>query len=596
MSRSLVNFRVDDIPLLYSLVRTLGVAAAIDGQKSVHGNWSGVSAGQIVELWLCYILSESDHRLQCVEAWAETNLAFLQVLCGNPLLQSSDFTDDRLGYLLGYLGDCSTWRGIESRINENSLCIYRFGCPDALPTIRLDAAPMQSYGEVTPGGLLQYGYSKQHADLPQFKLKLATLDNALNHFAYPITHLTVSGNKSDDELYVDLIKQVKVVLGGIANYSTGNLYVGDSKFGALASRAYVAKLADYYLMPLSLVQLSKATRQKLIKARDKSTYVRVEKRENKENKENEENILVAEGFEINEVLNYDLDGVPQTWTERRLFVHSKAYAKSQEHAFDTRLDKIITAIEALSKRGKGKKVLTTKAEYQEAIDNLLKNNDLEDFLTTEITVTEKKKTLRAYGKKPQRTQVTLSFSIKVSKVQAAIADHKLLLGWQVYATNVPADLLSFENCVWKYRHQSNIESRFDDLRNKVAPLLPIFLQKEERIKGLVNVLLLALKVCAILEYKIAQKLQEKGEKLYNLYEGNPKRGTHRPSAKKVLNAFKGISLSLIFVDYKLQFAVMSDLEPVQKKILKLLFEDAPIYKQIAENMQIFFLENFFSET
>ena len=123
---------------------------------------------------------------------------------------------------------------------------------------------MQSYGEVSSGGLLQYGYSKHHADLPQFKVKLATLDNALNHFAYPITHLTVSGNKSDDELYVDLIKQIKVVLAGIPNYSTGNLYVGDSKFGALASRAYVVKLADYYLMPLSLVQLSKAEYQQAI--------------------------------------------------------------------------------------------------------------------------------------------------------------------------------------------------------------------------------------------------------------------------------------------------------------------------------------------
>ena len=77
MSRSLVNFRVDDIPLLYSLVRDLGVQGVINGQKSVHGNWSGVSAGQIVELWLCYILSESDHRLQGVEAWAETNDAKL---------------------------------------------------------------------------------------------------------------------------------------------------------------------------------------------------------------------------------------------------------------------------------------------------------------------------------------------------------------------------------------------------------------------------------------------------------------------------------------------------------------------------------------
>ena len=590
MKKSLVNYRVDDLPILYGFMGILGIKEAIDGGKTQHGNWSGVSAGEIVSLWLCYIISESDHRLQSVEAWAEANLDFLRVLCGNKLLQSSDFTDDRLGYLLGYLGNETVWQGVEVKINEKSLGIYRFENSEGLSTIRLDAAPMQSYGKSEPGGLLQYGYSKQHADLPQFKIKLATLDNELNHFAYPITHLTVSGNKSDDELYLEIIKQSKVVLGSIPTYEKYNLYVGDSKFGAIANRAYVSKSEDYYLMPLSLVQLSKTERQKLIKTSDKSTYQRVEKTEDGET------ILVAEGFELTQVLDYEVDGEVHQWTERRLFVQSEAYAKSQRQAFDARVEKTITALEELGKRGQGKKVLTSSVECQAAIDNLLKQKDLEGFLTTEITVEEVKKECRAYGGKPERTEITLNFSVKAYKSEALIAEHKLLLGWQVYATNVPLELLSFENCVWKYRHQSNIESRFDDLRNKLAPLLPVFLQKDERIKGLVNLLLLALKLCAVLEYKIAQKLQENQELLYNVYEGNPKRGTNRPSSKRILNAFKGVSLSLIFVDYKLQLAIMSDLEPVQRKILELLNLDLDIYTKLEENIQIFFSQNFFSET
>ena len=570
MKRNLINLRVDDLPLLYSLVSSLGIQSSIDNQRREHGNWSGVSAGQIVELWLCYILSESDHRLQNVESWAESHLYLLRVLCGNDSLQSSDFTDDRLGYLLGYFGKDIVWQGVEEKINENSLEVYRFDSPEEMATIRLDAAPMQSYGKVASDGLLQYGYSKQHADLPQFKLKLATLDNELNHFAYPITHLTVSGNKSDDELYVDVIKRSKDVLKRITRYEKGNLYVGDSKFGAIASRAYVVESEDYYLMPLSLVQSSKTERQTLIKTSDKSLYEHVEKAEKEVKGKKGGKILVAEGFETTQELYYKIEDKVQVWTERRLFVRSEAYAKSQCHGFDNRLEKAKVAIEALSNRGQGKKVFKSEQDCQEAIDNLLKNNDLADFLTTEITVIEEKKELRAYGKKPARTKVTRHFSIKVSQIDTAIEDHKQLLGWQVYATNVPLALLSFENCVWKYRHQSNIESRFDDLRNKVAPLLPVFLQKEARIKGLVNLLLLALKVCAVLEYKIAQVLQQNDEQLYDVYEGNPKRATNRPSAKRLLNAFNGISIALIFDNYKLQFAVMTDLEPVQRKILNLL--------------------------
>jgi len=169
------------------------------------------------------------------------------------------------------------------------------------------------------------------------------------------------------------------------------------------------------------------------------------------------------------------------------------------------------------------------------------------------------------------------------------------LGWQVYATNTPADLLDFESCIWKYLYQSNIESRFDDLRNKVAPLLPAFLHSDERIKGLVNVLMLALKVCSAIEYQTAKKLQENKEELKGIFEGNPKRGTDRPSATRLFNAFEGISISLIFQEQKLQLALMTKLEPVQLKILNLLGSKSDIYENLSGKIQMFFSDIDFSE-
>jgi len=32
----------------------------------VHGNWQGLGMGEIVVVWLAYILSEGDHRLNSV--------------------------------------------------------------------------------------------------------------------------------------------------------------------------------------------------------------------------------------------------------------------------------------------------------------------------------------------------------------------------------------------------------------------------------------------------------------------------------------------------------------------------------------------------
>jgi transposase len=590
MDRNLVSIRLDELPLLHHIIKDLGIKRSIDGVLGCHGNWTGISIGSIMELWLCYILSECDHRLVHVEDWAESRLDLLRVLIEDKTLSNLDFTDDKLGLVLEKLSNSTTWSSIEREINKNSLSIYRFGETSGMATFRLDSAPMQSYGEVKEGGLLQHGYHKHHANLPQFKVKLSTLDNELTHFAYPVTHLTVNGNTSDDELYIPIIKQSKAVLNGISGYEKENLYVGDSKFGSIENRGYVVHGEDYYLTPLSFVQLSQKDRGKLIKSRDKSTYISVLR------VEGDETVKLGEGFEVEQALEYDLDGQKISWTERRLFVHGTAYAKSQEQSFEKRLSNVLAQIADLPTRKKGKKKLTSEEEYQEAIDKLLKDNSLEGFLETKIQRTETTKSLRAYADKPARTKVESTFSIEISKNEGLINEHKSLLGWQIYATNAPEKLLSFEKCVLKYRHQSNIEGDFDKLRNKVAHLVPIYLQKDERIKGLVNILLLALKVCAVLEYKMAEALHQNDEELHQIYEGNPKRGSKRPSSKRICKAFDGISIALIFVNYTLQFAIMTDLEPVQTKILKLLNIEKDIYTFLIDKFQIFFSQNNISET
>ncbi len=130
----------------------------------------------------------------------------------------------------------------------------------------------------------------------------------------------------------------------------------------------------------------------------------------------------------------------------------------------------------------------------------------------------------------------------------------------------------------------------------MAPLLPIFLQKDNRIKGLVNTLLLALKVCSVIEYKIAKALQDQEEALEGLYEGNPKRKTNKPSAKRICRVFEGISIALIFANKKLMFAVMTELQPIHVKILKLLDIDPDVYRNLATNIQMFFSHNQVTET
>lgn len=594
--QELISLRVDDVALIYTVVKSMGVAEAVNDHYMIHGNWKGISPGAVPEIWLCYILSTCDHRLCTVEQWVEERVEVLRALSGLENLSSLDFTDDKLRFLLKVFARDEDWSKTEGVINRNGLSVYRLVPPSgtpSLPVVRLDAAPMQGYGTSVEGGLLQYGYHKQHAALPQFKVKLCVLDNEVNNFAYPITHLTVPGNVADDVLYQEIISKSKAVLSEVEEYAAGNLFLGDKKFGSLSNRIFVVSQKDYYLMPLSYVQLSRADRQNTITASDAARYESVYRRV--ETAQGEKSELVAYGFETQTRQTGTIDEAEHIWTQRELYVYSISHAKAQHAALDGRLNKALQQIEALNESKKGKRVLKTEGEYREAADNILKTNKVENLIECDIKVSETIKKIRAYGERPARTETELSFTIDCSLMPERIEERKKLTGWQVYATNVPKDLLSFEACVWKYRYQSNIESRFDDLRNKVAPLLPVYLHTDEGIKGLVNILLLALKVCSVIEYKIAKQLQDNKEELKNIYEGNPKRGTNRPSAKRVFNAFNGVSISLVFRDNRLQLALMTRLEPVQLKILELLGIPIEVYTQLTDKIQMFFTPNNFSE-
>lgn len=64
--------------------------------------------------WLSYILSESDHRLNQVQGWAEQRLEVLAGSLGAEV-RSLDFADDRLARGLELLSDDEAWKTLRRR-------------------------------------------------------------------------------------------------------------------------------------------------------------------------------------------------------------------------------------------------------------------------------------------------------------------------------------------------------------------------------------------------------------------------------------------------------------------------------------------------
>ena len=109
--------------------------------------------------------------------------------------------------------------------------------------IRCDATTVSGDHEVTEGGLLQFGHSKDDPTRPQIKVMMGSLDP----LGMPLATDVLSGERADDGLYIPIIERIEAGLS-----QTGLLFVGDCKMSALDTRAYLARHQDWYLSPLPL--------------------------------------------------------------------------------------------------------------------------------------------------------------------------------------------------------------------------------------------------------------------------------------------------------------------------------------------------------
>jgi len=568
-------YRIDDVPLIYAQLQEMKLQELIDQSIPTHGNWQGISLGNVLVIWLSYLISEGDHRLSPVESWVFQNLLWLQSLTGLSNLTSKDLTDDRLEQALDYLSEDSNWSSFASVFEANTLSIYDLDSE----TIRLDAAPMQGHHRIKPEGLFQKGYHKQHANLGQFKIMLASLDNKVNQFGYPLFHKVFSGEKADDILYYPVLKDCNDLFKGQGDH-TGKLIVGDSKMGSKFLRHSITEMGHSYLVPLSKVQLSNEKRKELINNSLSDEFEQVYKNDK----------LVAKGFEVLREMNYtDKSEQNHNWKERLIFVLSSHYAKSQRIAFDKKMKSTQALLLELAVPKQGKVKIESKQTLILRIDEILKAKSLQDCLKVEVIEIILEKQKRKYGNLPARTEYITQFQIKVKIEEQVVEEKKKLMGWQVYACTENKEKLSLEQCVWKYRAQNQIEKRFDDLRNKIAPLIPIHLQKDNRVQALVHLLMIALKAIALMEYKVAKSLAEKKQKLDNIYPGNPKQATKNPTAKRILTAFKGISIVVFKKKTKKKVLIeLTDISQNQKKIIKLMGFKSSIYKKLKQNIKFSF--------
>ena len=560
---NIITERVDDIPLLIEQMQRMGLPTLVDDHFPTHGNWTGLSLGWVSTIWLSSILSRGDHRLVHVEPWVATRLWTLGVTTGQAVTRA-DFTDDRLEIVLRRLSDDTRWAALEAALNQHLVRVYDL----STARVHVDSTSASVYATVNEGGLFQFGHSKDdRPDLPQVKVMQAVLDP----LGMPLATDVVSGERADDPLYMPCIARVQASVG-----RHGLLYVGDCKMASRDTRARIAAAGDFYLCPLPQVQLGEGEFDTALEAACKGEQARSAVVREGPKGEPE---VIAEGYEYPVAMSQKVDGQVESWSERRLVVHSVRHAQAAEAALRACVAKAMAQIEALNHRGRGKKRFETVSALRQAVVAIVQRYGVEDLLWFRLSHHDTPRAVRAYRGQPVRVDHDRHATVEVRVDEAALQATIRRLGWRVYGTNQPMASLSLAQAVLAYRSEYQVERSFGRLKGRPLSLTPMYVQRDDHATGLIRLLSIALRVLTLLEFVGRRQLAAAGATLAGLYAGNPKRDTNRPTAERLLEAFQDITLIII------QGAQQTDrhvnaLSPLQQRILEILGFSSALYTRL----------------
>jgi transposase len=563
---TIISERVEDTPLLIAHMVRMGLPEHLNRCFPSHGNWQGLSPGWTATCWLAHILSEGDHRLNHAQAWAAKRLETLSG-CTGQAVRALDFSDDRLAILLHAMSDDGRWASFERRLNGHLLRVYQLRPKQ----VRVDTTTCSGYWNVTEEGLFSFGYSKDHRpDLPQVKVVLSTLDP----FGMPVATDVVGGNRADDPLYIPAIERVREGLD-----TKGLLYIGDSKMGSRATRAFIQAGRDYYLCPLSAIQLPDEDLRDYLAPvwRDEQALVKIYRETI-----NGEQKLIARGYERQVEMTGEVAGELITWTERHLVVRSLQQVQAAQTRLQQRIEKAKAAVEALNERGRGKQRYVDIAALRQAAKALIKGHQVEGLLTLNFEETVRRRQVRRYRDRPTRIVKEREPSVTATVDENAVQERMRQQGWRVYATNAPTEELPLSQAILAYRNQYIVERGCGRLKGRPLSLTPMYLERDDHATGLIRLVSIGLRVLTLLEFLVRRRLAQEENELAGLYAGNPKRTTARPTAERILEAFKDLTLTLIHEPHR-SLRHLTPLSDLQQRILGLLDFPPDIYTRLCAN-------------
>ncbi len=377
-----------------------------------------------------------------------------------------------------------------------------------------------------------YGHSKSgRKNLKQVQLGLDVLGDG----AVPISHCVLDGNTAEATTHLGNLQRLKAALP-----TSKFVLITDCKGDTQENLLRIAAEGCDFLCTGAFTE---TLQQRYLRLQHKMHRIAYYPKSQEDRQPEDRDEYRA--HEVSELLQGEVNGKKVRRRYRLLFVWSQARAWQQQQ---TRL----------------RHVSKIKDEFVKVETNLNKYS-----LKTQQAIVARLE--KAKGRYSEGSLFEYELSAKAGRFQLSWrVDEKKAKQWQelegVYVLKSSRDRATHPVAqeVATYKEQSNVEKRYRHIKGPLA-VMPAFLEKPERIAGLMGVVVWALLVLALQERQVRKSL--KGKPLFGLYPEN--RPSRAPTGPSILACFGKLCV-VLFLHEGFVRRQLAQLTALQQKMLDLL--------------------------
>jgi transposase len=517
------------LPVVVHYFERLELSAIINEVVPWEG---GVPLGTLVEIMIANRLL-NPQALFRVGEWA--NKAGLTDYYG---VTAEQLNDDLLGRALERLAKCAD--AVEAALVTKMIKVFKV----QVKQVHFDITDVELYGayeqQVPPGQTPPtpqpaYGRTKSgRKNVKQIGMGLnVTADGGV-----PIGHLPLDGNAAESPVHLDNLRALAKVLG-----KTDFLYIADTKLDTIDNLLAIAAGDGFFLCGGAF---QPHLQEEYLKLKRRGKLHKVDYFPQSQAGLPADERDKYEAAETTAVLEGIVDGRTVRVKYRQIFVWSEAKARQEAETRERHVAKIREAFETIE-RNLNKYSLTTQEKVLGRLESAKAKYSEGSLFDYQL-------------KKTKKGLLDLTWKINAGKLQR----FRQLEGVYVLKANLPVKRCPTSKALSTYKEQSQVERRFHHFKGPLA-VAPMFLQKPERMAGLLCILVWALMVMALMERQTRRNL--KGKPMYGLYPEN--RPSPAPTGPAILRCFSTLCI-VIVKEHGTISRRLAEPDATQRKLLKLL--------------------------